>query len=121
MIICLLAGFLAGIVSGMGIGGGAILIPALTIFMGISQPAAQKSNLIFFIPAAAAALISHVRNKAIEKTILPKIITGGLAGAVLGAMTAVRLDSELLRRLFGIFLLLTGVYEIFRKIPDRSE
>ena len=54
------AGFLSGILSGMGVGGGMILIPVLTIFAGASQHTAQTVNLYYFIPSAAAALVVHI-------------------------------------------------------------
>jgi hypothetical protein len=61
-----LIGFLSGIVSGMGIGGGAILIPALVIFVNPEQHIAQSVNLLFFIPTALMALVIHIRNKRID-------------------------------------------------------
>jgi len=108
-------GILAGVISGMGIGGGAILIPALTFVFKFNQQAAQSVNLIYFIPTAAVALIAHIKNKKIEKKALWKIIILGLAGAVLGALLALAVDSSLLRRLFGGFLLLMGAVEFFKK------
>ena len=63
------AGFLSGILSGMGVGGGMILIPVLTIFAGASQHTAQTVNLYYFIPSAAAALVVHI------KKIRPKLGT----------------------------------------------
>ena len=50
-------GALAGVISGMGIGGGVILIPALVFFTSISQHGAQAVNLLYFLPTAVAALI----------------------------------------------------------------
>ena len=72
-----LIGVVSGIVSGMGIGGGAILIPALVIFIKPEQHVAQSVNLLFFIPTAIVALIIHIKNKHIDfKMALPIIITG---------------------------------------------
>lgn len=108
-------GLASGIISGMGIGGGAILIPALVIFAKPTQQIAQSVNLLFFIPTAIVALIIHIRNKRIDfKMALPIIITG-LAGAGIGAALAVNLPGEVLRKWFGVFLLAMGVYEMLRK------
>lgn len=110
-----LIGLVSGIVSGMGIGGGAILIPALVIFIKPEQHIAQSVNLLFFIPTAVAALIIHIKNKHIDfKMAFPIIITG-LFGAYLGSRFAVSLPGNILRKCFGIFLLLMGFYEIIRK------
>ena len=114
-LIYVLAGLLAGVAGGMGLGGGTLLIPALTIFAGMDQRSAQGANLVCFIPTAAAALFTHIKNRALEKSLLPRLIIGGAAGAVLGASIAVRLDPGVLRRIFGGFLLLIAIYEFFRK------
>ena len=70
MITGALAGFLSGIISGMGIGGGAILIPVVTLTMGFGQKEAQFLNLVYFIPTAIAALYKHRKNGNIEKGII---------------------------------------------------
>lgn len=57
-------GAAAGVISGMGMGGGTLLIPALTLLMGIPQRQAQGVNMLSFLPAAAAALYIHKRGKA---------------------------------------------------------
>ena len=54
-------GFFSGIISGMGIGGGTILIPALLFLTEVNQQQAQGVNLIYFIPTAVVALIAHRR------------------------------------------------------------
>jgi len=108
-------GLVSGIISGMGIGGGTVLIPALVIFARAGQHIAQSTNLIFFIPTAIVALIIHIKNKIINfKAAFPIIITG-LAGAGIGAWFAVSLSGNFLRRLFGVFLLAMGLYEMIRK------
>ncbi len=114
-------GVLSGIISGMGIGGGAVLIPALILINGIEQKLAQGINLVYFLPTAIFALIVHIKNKnVILKTALI-IAVCGATGAVLGSLIAMRLDSGLLRRLFGIFLGLIGVREIFIGIKMKKE
>ena len=110
-----LIGFLSGIISGMGIGGGAILIPALSLFFGTEQRTAQNINLIYFIPTALIALITHFKKGNIEKKNLTSLILFGFAGAALGALLAVQMESSLLRKCFGWFLLAVSVYEFFRK------
>ena len=111
----ILIGFAAGCISGMGIGGGAILIPALTIFFAHSQHSAQNINLIYFIPTAAFAIFFHAKNGLIEKQILPKTIIGGVIGAVLGSIVALQLGGGMLKQFFAVFLLVMGVYEFFKK------
>ena len=106
-------GFLSGIISGMGIGGGALLIPALTFIYGMNQQAAQNINLLYFLPTASVALVMHRKKGNIETKGLARLIMIGLLGAMIGAIIAVRMDAVLLRRCFGFFLLAMGTYELF--------
>jgi len=114
-IVYVLIGIVAGVVSGLGIGGGTILIPALTFIYDLPQQQAQNVNLIYFIPTAVVALISHFRSGNIEKEPVKKLVLFGVIGAVVGALIAVNMNPELLRRFFGGFLLVMGIYEFSRK------
>ena len=108
----IIIGFLSGIISGMGIGGGAILIPALILINGIEQKLAQGINLVYFLPTAIFALIVHIKNKnVVFKTALIIAICGAL-GAVAGSLIAMKIDNGVLRKMFGIFLGLIGIREI---------
>jgi len=111
----LAAGFFSGIISGMGIGGGTILIPALLFLTDINQHQAQGVNLIYFIPTAVTALIAHQKAGNISWKTAKALAVLGLAGAAAGAFLAVSLQAGLLRKIFGGFLLLMGLSEIFKK------
>lgn len=114
-LILIIIGLAAGIVSGMGMGGGAILIPALVLAVSPEQHIAQSVNLLFFVPTAIIALIIHIKNKRIDFKMALPIIVFGLCGAFLGSWLAIRLAGGDLRRLFGVFLLSMSAYEMFRK------
>ncbi|WP_024831933.1 sulfite exporter TauE/SafE family protein [Ruminiclostridium josui] len=111
----ILIGLAAGIISGMGIGGGAILIPALVIFVKPEQHIAQSVNLLFFIPTAIVALVIHIKNKNVNFRMGIPIVISGLVGAVLGSKLALSMNGTALKCIFGVFLLLMGLYEIFGK------
>ncbi len=115
MIPAVLAGLLSGIISGMGIGGGTILIPALTIFMQVGQHEAQGVNLLYFIPTAAISLWVHIKNKHVNVKLAWQIALYGILGAVGGALLAGVLKADLLRRFFGFFLFAMGLYEFLKK------
>lgn len=112
----IIIGFCAGIISGMGIGGGTLLIPALTLFAGIEQKTAQTINLIYFVPTAIMALTNHIKNNRIEKSNLTFLIISGIVGAVIGAVIAGFTSSAILRKLFGGFLAIMGISEIIKGI-----
>jgi len=112
-------GLISGIISGMGIGGGTVLIPALIFFTSLNQHQAQGVNLFTFIPIASVAVITHFKNKNIEVKIwLPLTITG-LIGAFFGAKLALNISSNILRRMFGFFLFGMAIYQFFYK--DKNE
>lgn len=116
----IITGFLSGIISGMGIGGGAILIPALTIFAGVSQKTAQGINLTYFIPTAIAAIIVHIKNKSIDIKKAAVLGVCGLPGAIGGAILAASISGDGLRRMFGIFLFIVGLYEIYKGVRVKN-
>ncbi len=114
-ILLIIIGVAAGIVSGMGVGGGAILIPALFLAVRPEQHILQSVNLLYFIPTSVMALIIHIRNRKIDFKIMLPIVVFGLGGAFFGSWLAARLAGNDLKRLFGVFLLIMSVYEMFRK------
>lgn len=112
-ILLIVAGLASGIVAGMGMGGGTLLIPILTIFFDFKQQLAQGINLLAFLPGSIVSLIIHIKNKLVDFKIgIPIIVTGVLA-SVLGSILAMNIDSKILKQLFGGFLLLIGVFQLF--------
>ena len=118
IIIWALVGFVGGIISGLGIGGGSLTIPLLLLLgqwlTPWDQKAAQTANLLAFLPAACVALYSHIKQKRVIWAVSKQTIPLGLLGAIGGAILATITDAGLLRRGFGIFLLLLAVYEFIK-------
>lgn len=108
----IILGFLAGIIGGMGMGGGTILIPALVLFASIDPKIAQSVNLLSSIPMTLAALIVHIRKKNVLTNLVVPIALFGIVGAMLGSNLAEYISSETLRKFFGVFLLIIGISEI---------
>ena len=107
-----LAGLVCGVFSGLGIGGGTLLMVWMTAVVELEQRAAQGINLLYFLPTAACALFFHIKNRLIRwRIVLPAILTGCLAAAG-AAYLATGIDTGLLRKLFGGFLLLVGIREL---------
>ena len=117
-VLYMIAGCVSGILSGMGIGGGVLLIPALVIFGSVAQHSAQGINLLYFLPTAASALWVHRKSGKLEKQVLPALILGGIAGAVAGGYIATLLEAEVLRKLFGGFVAVMGILEIRKGIRN---
>ena len=114
-LLAILAGLVCGVLSGFGIGGGSLLMVWMTAVLLMEQKAAQGINLLYFLPTAACALIFHAKNRQLcWRAILPAAIAG-CAAAIPGALLAAQIEMELLRKLFGGFLLAVGAVEIFCK------
>lgn len=113
IVLLVLAGIAAGALGGMGMGGGTILIPVLTIFFGAEQKQAQAINLVAFIPMAIASLIVHVKNKRVETKGILWIIIPATVLSLAGSMVAQAINGEILKRIFGGFLLLLSVAQFF--------
>ncbi|MEE1043008.1 MAG: sulfite exporter TauE/SafE family protein [Clostridia bacterium] len=118
MFYLILAGLISGIISGMGIGGGIILIPVLTIFLGFDQKVAQGITLLYFIPTAIFALIVHIKNKNIDFKTTIKVASTGVLSAGIGAFCIKYLSTPLLSKVFAIFLLTVGFYQIISGIKS---
>lgn len=116
-----LVGFCAGIISGMGIGGGTILIPALLFFTDLTQQQAQGVNLLYFIPTAIVALFTHRKQGNLSGRVAKPLALLGLAGAAAGAWLAVSLESALLRKCFGGFLFCMGLSELCKKKQPQNQ
>lgn len=114
----ILIGFVSGIVSGTGMGGGTILILCLSMFIGVEQHIAQATNLVFFIPTSIVAIIVNIKQKYVDfKTAIP-IAISGIIGAVIGAIFANKTDVRNLKRYFGIFLGLIAIWEIYSLVKQ---
>ena len=105
------AGVVSGVIAGMGMGGGTLLIPILTIFFSLSQTLAQGINLFAFLPCAIFSLIIHIKNKLIDFKIGLPIIFAGVLSSFGASVLALNLKNEFLQILFGIFLLVIGVVQ----------
>ena len=104
-------GFLAGI----GVGGGSLLILWLSLVLGMPHPEARIINLLFFLPSAIIASVFRWKEGRLDlKKILPGILVG-CAAAAIGSFFSLRMNTELLKKLFGGLLLITGVRELMYK------
>ena len=106
-------GFISGIISSLGMGGGTFLILLLTIFSKTNQHISQATNLIFFIPTSIVAIIINIKNKNIDWKIAIKVIISGVVGAIIGSTLANKIQSRILRKIFGSFLLFIAIFQIY--------
>ena len=119
-----IAGILSGIVAGMGMGGGTLFIPVLTMFFDIQQKLAQSINLIVFVPTAIIALFVHFKHKLVVWRIGLFFILSGVVFSIFGALLATNMSNKVLKIYFGYFLFVIGLWqfiEAFRQIIKKKD
>ena len=116
-IIAILAGLVCCVLSGFGIGGGSLLMVWMTAVLSLDQKTAQGINLLYFLPTAAMALVEHKKNGLLEPSLLRCAIPWALPVTALAAWAATAVDVEALKKPFGVFLLVSGLYTVFSKPP----
>lgn len=120
--VMLVVGCLLGFLAGLGVGGGSLLIIWLTLIVGLEHSAARAINLLFFIPTAIIASFFRWKQGKLDfKTVLPAIL-GGCISAACFSILSKQIDISLLKKLFGVLLLVTGAKELFyKKKPEGSK
>ena len=119
-----LLGLIAGIVAAaLGLGGGIIFVPVLVVIFGFDQHVAQGTSLAVIFPTAIMATLAHTRMGNVQWRLAIPIGLAGIVGAIVGAQIALQLDADLLRRLFGILLIVLAARMVRHawRVSDRSE
>ena len=111
--IILIVGTLFGFLAGLGVGGGSLLVLWLTVILQMDPAAARSINLLFFLPSALIACAFRLRQGNLKiKPLLPAILAGCISAGVFSVISS-QLDVLVLKKLFGIVLLFTGLRELF--------
>lgn len=116
-----LAGLAGGVLAGMGMGGGTLTLPILVLVMNVSQITAQFANLIAFLPSGTAALFVHVKNGLVCKENLIYMLVPSIIACVGCSFFATEASGDLLKKLFGGFLVLVAVCSFAAKIVKASK
>lgn len=107
-------GIIAGIVTGLGMGGGTILILLLSLFMNLDQHIAQATNLVFFIPTSLAAIAINIKQKNVDFKLALNISIFGILGSIIGVLISEKIPSAHLKKYFAVFILIIAIYEIYK-------
>ena len=107
--VSIILGFLAG----LGVGGGSLLVLWLTMVVGMEYADARTINLLFFLPCAITATLFHRKQGRLNiKKIYPAVICGCIAAALFAAIST-KVDTQIIKKFFGLLLLFTGIRELF--------
>ncbi len=119
-----LAGIISGVFGGLGMGGGTLLIPILTIFLNFDQKLSQGINLLSFLVMALFSMFIHYKNGFIVTKHIAYIIISGMIFSVVGAFCMTILPSKVLKIVFGVFLCVLAIIEIvkvFKKDKNKEK
>ncbi len=117
LIILIAIGFLAGIVGGsLGLGGGIIIVPALVFILGFSQHHAQGTSLaVLLFPIGILAVVNYAKNGYVNYKFAVVLILAFVLGSYLGSAISVHLPEKILKKIFGVFILIISVKMIIGK------
>ena len=91
------------------------MILYMTLIAGLGQQTAQGINLLYFLPTSLSALTSHFKHKLVEvKAAVPAIIAG-VVSALGVSFLATALDTAMLKKIFGVFIIIVGLSEVLGK------
>ena len=113
--VVLAVGTVLGFLTGLGVGGGSLLVIWLTAVLGMDPNMARGINLLFFLPGAFIAICFRKKQGAVRwKNILPAVISGCAAAGICSYFSTI-VDTEVLKTLFGTLLIAAGVRELLWK------
>ena len=103
-------GVVAGVASGLlGVGGGTVIVPFLTLAVGLSQHSAEATSLLVILPTAIAGSLALRRRGVGNLGLSLRFGVFGAAGSVLGALLALALPASTLKVVFAVFVGLVGL------------
>ena len=116
----LILGTLLGFLSGIGVGGGSLLVLWLTVVMNMPPETTRTVNLLFFLPVAVITVCFRRRQGILNlRPLIPAIVSGCISAAAC-SLIAAELNTGLLKKCFGVLLILTGFRELFYKNKKAS-
>lgn len=116
----ILLGFLGGVLSGMGMGGGTILIPFLTTILGLMQKQAQFLNLFSFIFMSVFVVAINIKNKLINPFQALVFALPGLITSFIAAFLVRDISESFLKILFGVFLIFLALWQLINIIKQEK-
>jgi uncharacterized membrane protein YfcA len=113
IVLGLITGFLAGM---LGIGGGLIVIPSLIILFGFTQQSAQGTSLAMMLPPVGIfAVMTYYKAGHVDLKVALILAAMFIVGSIFGSKLAVKIPQDILKKIFGVFLLLVAIKMFFWK------
>jgi uncharacterized protein len=117
IITLVVVGISAGIIAGaLGVGGGIIIVPALVFIFGMTQHQAQGTSLaVLLFPVGILAVMNYHKGGYVNYKFALVLIIAFVLGSYFGSLLSIHLPDKILRKIFGILMLLVGIKMILEK------
>jgi uncharacterized membrane protein YfcA len=113
----LIDGFVVGGLTGLvGVGGGFLIVPALTLLVGLPMQTAVGTSLLVIVMNAVAGFGGHIHHASLDLSLTGIITAGAIAGSVAGGWLSGRISAKALRRMFGVFVILVACYVLYHSL-----
>jgi uncharacterized protein len=123
ILIIILVGVAAGMLSGLvGVGGGIIIVPALVYFIGFSQKTAQGTSLaLIMLPVGIFGVMQYYKQGHVDYKIVAILAIGFLAGSFLGSKLALTISQETLKKVFAVLMIIIAIKMLFLDKPKKTD
>jgi hypothetical protein len=117
LIVLIIIGLLSGLLSGvLGVGGGIIVIPALVFILGLTQHQAQGTNLVFMLPPIGIlAAWNYWKAGHVNWKFALILAATFFVGAYFGSLASINISEKILRKIFGVVMLVAALKMIISK------
>ncbi len=114
-VVLAICGFASGALGALGVGGGGVLIVALSTFFSFEQDFCAQINLMFFLPIALVSTFIYIKRGLCDVKSVGKMAITGCIGAVLGVILAPFITAKWVSKLFGALLIFSSVQLLLKK------
>lgn len=123
ILIIILVGIAAGMLSGLvGVGGGIIIVPALVYFIGFSQKTAQGTSLaLIMLPVGILGVLQYYKQGHIDWKIVGLLAVGFVAGSFFGSKLALSISQETLKKVFAVLMIIIAIKMLFLDKPKKTD
>ncbi len=107
-------GVIAGLCNGLfGAGGGTIIVPSMELFLGVNEHRAHATAISIILPLSFVSAFLYIQNDFIDWNLAWKVSLGGFIGGYIGARLLQKIPGNILRKIFGVFMIIAGIRMVF--------
>lgn len=105
-----LIGLVTGLINGLfGSGGGTLLVPCLVFLMDIEDHKAHATAIAVILPLSVISSFIYFGHSVVDLRLTLKVATGAVLGGIIGSMLLNKLPVNLLRKIFGVFMIIAAI------------